>query len=444
MKRYLHLLILWVLLVMFPVSSHAQSVEDYSKQPNIRVGIWSNQPSILITADSNFKVVDSDTRKVLGQFAGKEKIAIAVKEGNVMLNGAVVTANKLSVLDGSDSYIEVNKRHYRGDVEIHRTYGKRGLTVVNSLPLEQYLYGVLPKEISPDWPVEAVKAQAVAARTYALYNMNKFKEDGYDVDASNECQVYGGRESESLRTTQAVDATQGKVILYQGKPIQAFFHSSSGGYTENSENIWGTYYPYLRGVADFDQNTPNFSWEKHLTPAQLSEALDKAGYNIGKLQSIELSPFKSQPVSAFDRGVSGRVTSIQISGDKGRVQLTGNKLRSILSLNSTLFDIKVIVPVLKTIEFEITDNAGDRETKSVEINAKPAQEKAFLGKEAIHRISGNANETIVFSGFGWGHGLGMSQWGAKVMAEKGPQGDTAYFKEILRHYYQGVEIEKIY
>lgn len=449
MKRILpgHILAIFLFfLFIFPVSANAQKGDDSDNQPDIRVGIWSNQPNILVSADANFKVVDSDTRKVLGKFDGKQKVTIAVKEANLTVNGTAVAASKLSVLaaDGIDSAIEVNRRHYRGEIEIHRTNGKQGLTVVNILPVEQYLYGVIAKEISPDWPLETVKAQAVAARTFALYSLNKYKDDGYDVSAGNDCQVYGGKEGEALRTSQAVDATRGQVILYRGKPVQAFYHSSSGGYTENSENVWGTYFPYLRAVEDFDQKTPNFSWEKNWTPAQLSEALARAGYNIGNLQSIELSPFKSQPVNTFDRGVSGRVKMIQFAGDKGHIQLTGNKLRSILNLNSTLFDIKVIVPVQKSIEFEITDNAGDRESKTVEINVPPGQEKGFLGREDIHHITVKANESIVFNGFGWGHGLGMSQWGAKVMAEKGPQGDTAYFKEILKHYYQGVDIQRIY
>ncbi len=318
------------------------------------------------------------------------------------------------------------------------------MTVVNTLPIEEYLYGIIAKEISPNWSLEAVKAQAVAARTYALYNRNKHKDDGYDVCATTDCQVYGGRESEVPRTIKAVDSTVGQVILYQGKLIPAYFHSSSGGFTENSENVWGTYLPYLRGVVDYDQKSPQYNWEKQLTPSEIEEALSKAGYNIGTLKAIGISPLTTQSINIIDRGVSGRVKIIRFIGTNGSIQLSGEKLRKILSLKSTLFDVHIILPVQKSIEFEITDKVGNQGSKKIEINLPPTSEKGFVtDRKDIHRISGRPNEIVSISGYGWGHGIGLSQWGAKAMAEKGPQDDPTYFKEILKHYYQGVEIKKL-
>jgi len=416
-------------------------------QPSIRVGLWSNQQNILVSADSDF-IVLNDRGEMVGKFSKKEKAAFSSQEGLLLLNGKQINAATVNVRragSGNDSFLEVNKRSYRGDISIHKTLGKTGLTVVNTLPVEQYLYGVIAREISTDWALEAVKAQAVAARTYSLFSMNKHNDDGYDVCTTTDCQVYGGRESESERTIKAVDDTRGLVLQYQDKLIPAYFHSSGGGFTENSENVWNTTLPYMRGVVDYDQQSPYYKWTKELSPQEISQLLAKAGYNIGDLQAILLSRLSEQPVVAADRGISGRVKTIRFTGTNGSVLLTGNKLRSLLGLNSTLFDIAIVSPAPPNIDVPITDSFGDHGSKKVEVNLKPTVEKGlFNDKDVIRRITGRPQEKIVITGSGWGHGLGLSQWGAKAMAEKAPQSDIAYFRTILKHYYQGVDIAKIY
>ena len=194
-----------------------------------------------------------------------------------------------------------------------------------------------------------------------------------------------------------VDDTRGLTVTYQGKLIPASFFSSAGGYTENSENVWGAYQPFLRGVPDFDQNTPHYQWEKKFTPAELQDIVHKAGYNIDALQAIELSPLTKQPINASDRGISGRVKSLRFISAAGSVSITGADLRRILVLNSTLFDIKIATPIQKTLEFEITDGNGNVENKTVEVNLPPAQEQSGINdKKNIRRITGRATETIVF------------------------------------------------
>lgn len=431
--------------LIFPVLSYGQSLMH---EPEIKVGILSNQPNVVVSASTDFSVTDNDTNQIIGKYAPNERVVISLSGKTVTVNGKSVAAKEISItlkLDNGEYYSEVNRRHYRGRITIHQSNGKSGLTVVDTLPIEQYLYGVIAKEISPDWPGEAVKAQAVAARTYALHSLNKHQDDGYDVCASTDCQVYGGYDSEAPGAVRAVDATKGKVIYYQGKLISAFFHSSSGGYTENSENVWSMSYPYLKGVPDYDQNTPYFKWEKQVSVSELETALKGAGYNIGNLYAIELSSLSKPPVDAFDRGVSGRVKEIRFVGTSGTAFLSGNKLRSMLGLNSTLFDVDVVVPAQKALEFEITDSAGDHQTKEVALNLPPYKQKDFLTeKRAVHHITRRPLETVIFRGFGWGHGIGLSQWGAKEMAQSGPKGDVTYFEQILKHYYQGVDIQKAY
>lgn len=434
---------IYVLLLLYVTPVNASSSE-----PNLKVGLWSNQSSILLSADTDFDLVNSYTKQVLESYKGNEKVVVSINNTGILINNKTTNANKISVIlktEENGHFIEVNKRWYRGAIEIFSTNPQTRLTVVNTLPVEQYLYGVIAKEMAPDWPLEAVKAQTVAARTYALANLNKHREDGYDVCATTDCQVYGGKESETPRVISAVEATRGLVMLYQGKPIQAYFHSSSGGYTENSENVWSTYLPYIRAVADDDHTSPHFRWEKRITPQELDAILAKTGCNIGQLQAIELSLLKNPPMDAADRGVSGRVKHLRLIGKTGNIQMSGEKFRTLLALNSTLFDIKVVSSVQKTIEFDITDTAGQQEMKTIEINLPPAEGSiTVIDKANLRRITGSKNEMIVISGGGWGHGLGLSQWGAKVMAEGVGNGDSEYFREILKHYYQGIDIKKRY
>ena len=201
----------------------------------------------------------------------------------------------------------------------------------------------------------------------------------------------------------------------------------------------------MRGVVDFDQKSPHFKWEKEISPQQLENALKNDGYNIGKLAAIHLSKLTSPPVAEEDRGVSGRVKTLQLVGSNGSVELSGTKFRALLSLDSTLFDIDVIVAARKVLDFSITDNAGDRENKHVELNLPSNKEKGLVtDTQSIRRITGRADEKLLITGYGWGHGIGLSQWGAKAMAEQALAGDTTYYQTILKHYYQGVHIVEVY
>ena len=244
---------------------------------------------------------------------------------------------------------------------------------------------------------------------------------------------------------QAVTDTRGIVMTYNGNLIASFFHPSSGGFTENSENVYQTAYPYLLGVPDFDQMSPYYRWQKVMTPQDIENVLQGAGYNIGRLTTIELSRLKKQPIAdGIDRGVSGRVRSIIFIGTNGIATIEGGKIQNLLALQSTLFDLKVAVP-LADIDSSITDSYGDRDMKKIEINLPPTQSNSLPSdKEGIWRITGRKNETVYIDGFGLGHGLGLSQWGAKAMAEKAVNPPPNYYMNILKHYYQGVAIEKRY
>ena len=270
-------------------------------------------------------------------------------------------------------YVWIGDRWYRGAVQVISS-GKK-LVVINHVDLEQYLYSVLGAEMSATFPIEALKAQAVAARTYALYRSRSATKKLFDVDSSQISQVYRGLSSEADSTQIAVNATLGQILTYQGKPILAAFHSASGGHTENVEDIWSNHLPYLRGVPDYDLGTPGYDeWTQAFTTAQLSQ-----GLNIKQIKTI--SPDRTTQF--------GSVVSLKISGDTVKT-LTGTQVRTALKLRS--------------LRFTITPTP----------------------------------EGFLFTGRGYGHGLGMSQWGAYNLAQQGMT-----YPNILAHYYSGVAIENL-
>jgi len=288
---------------------------------------------------------------------------------------------RLSPTEGGRLYIGI--RPYRGLLELRRTASGR-LTVINEVDLEEYLYGVLKMEVDPEWPAEALKAQAVAARTLALQSMGRFAAEGYDVRATTDTQVYGGISAEDPRTTAAVEDTRGEIMTYEGRPIFAAYHSDSGGYTESSELVWGGRYPYLQAVPDpYSTGAPNHEWIVRMDLPAFEERLRSAGRSANGVTGIEV----------VETTPSGRVGLVRITGTHGVVTVKGTDLRAIMGatlLRSTLFSV---------------------------------------------RITPDEQPLVEFLGRGSGHGVGLSQWGARGMAAAGRT-----YKEILRYYYTSVEI----
>ena len=419
--------------------------------PPIRIGLMTQQFGILASSNGGFQVVNVDDGKILGEFTAGAKLRIGLREGKFVINNAIVNSDRMRIepqkpknIEREDRLLEINNRRYRGAVEIFRTQGAAGMTAVNVLPLDEYVYGVLGLSLTPEWPEQAVKAQAVVVRSFALYHSGKHNNEGFDLCDTGDCLVYEGQTQENPKIWQAIEATRGLALLYQNYPVAAYLHLSSGGYTENSESVFAKAYPYLRGVPDFDQTSPYFRWQKRITPQELEGLLKGAGYNFGALTAIEISRRTPPPMNVSDRGVSGRIRMITFIGKDGIAALTGEQIQKLLSLPSTLFDVTVAVP-LSNIDSNITDSYGDRDTKQIQINLPPSASAGLLtDRPGIHRISGKPNELVFLEGFGWGHGVGFSQWGAKTMAEKAINPGSDYYMSILKHYFQGVRIDKWY
>ncbi len=431
------------LLLLFFFKINVTSAEVLG--PDIKVALVVNQFSAEITSDAEFKVLVKPVGNTL--LFPTKKTFISVKNGKILVDGKDIDGTELELLaSNADKPVLINRKSYRGKLVAKINEDKKTLTICNILPLEEYLYGVVAREIIPLWPEEAIKAQAVASRSFALAAMKKPNAGGYDIRANELGQVYGGIDAEHIITNKMIDATRGMVLTYNGKPIEACYHSSSGGYTENSENVWGSYVPYLRAVVDYDQEAPKYKWEKYFTAIEIEKLLLQAGYRIGKLKAIKLSPLIQPAVDSADRGTSGRVLKMTFVGDAGEAVLDGGKVRGIMQLNSTLFDVAVETKAPEYIEVPVLDAHGNEIGKKqipVKIT-QPSKPSYLSGFEDLRLITGDANEKIVIKGQGWGHGLGLSQWGARGMALAAPQNSKDYYKKILSHYYTNVKIEKIY
>ena len=240
MKKILTAFFLAVML-LFSLSASAASLG-----PKIRVGLVVDQYSAELSSAGKITVIDGRGKKVT---LSPGRHFISVKGGRFYADKKKLSGGNLSfVAQNASQPVLVNRKKYRGALTAVMTREKKRLTIVNALPVEEYLYGVVAKEVIPLWPDEAIKAQAVAARSFALYHLDHPQYEGFDIKATDQGQVYGGIEAEHPNTTKLVKATRGVTAVYDGEPIQAFFHSTSGGYTEAAVNVWGKDIPYLQAV----------------------------------------------------------------------------------------------------------------------------------------------------------------------------------------------------
>ncbi|MEG0798666.1 MAG: SpoIID/LytB domain-containing protein [Acidaminococcaceae bacterium] len=413
--------------------------------PDIVVGLVVGQFSVELNASAPYEVLEVATGNRLVLPAGKT--FISVKNKTLQVAGKAAIGDTIRIISPQgEGTVAVNRKHYRGQLVVVLSSDCKKLSVHNSLPLEEYLAGVVAKDIRPLWPEAAIKAQIIAARSLALSKLGQAKNAEFDVRANEPELVYGGITAENSKINKILATTCGLALTYQGRPLVAFTHSSSGGYTENSENVVGLYWPYLRGVPDYDQEAPEYSWEKVLTALQLEKSLTQAGYLIGKLESIGLSPLKAAPLATTDRGISGRVKRIEFNGSQGKVVLEGIKFQQLLQLKSTLFDVEITTPVPNFIEVPIIDRYGNEiGKKKIPVQAPKKEQPKFLeGFSDLRLVSGSAGEKLIFKGYGEGHGLGLSYWGARAMALQAPASSSDYYETILLHYYAGAQVEKIY
>ena len=361
-------------IIFFAVEVQAAS----TWQPERKIGLLSGLTQVTLQMSAPCVMIDADTQKQLQKIEANRNFSVdfaALKAKSIEIRGEKVALKDLQVTVGGKKYF--------GGIRIDKVSG--ALRVINIVPVEEYLRGVVPEEMPISFSKEALKAQAVAARTFTLKNTGKHKSEGYDLCSTTHCQVYEGTSSISAQTDAAIRETRGEVLYYKGAAAMTNFHTDSGGMTESGKEVWGTDMPYLQAVTEFEKQTQ--PWTVKVSKADFSERMGSA---FGNLQKIDLSPLVIGK-SASDRSASGRIKFAVLVGKNKTVKMTGAQLRSKFSLPSTLCNIKI--------------EGGE----------------------------------VVFEGFGRGHGVGMSQYGAENFAKHGWN-----YTKILSHYYKGTELKKLY
>lgn len=289
---------------------------------------------------------------VFGAAASKIKVLILENSGSPIPD----KDEKLEKLGNTEGELLLSGSHYTGNIEIWR--GEKGLYIINELPLEEYVESVVAAEVGSSWDLEALKVQAVITRTYAVYRKALSANSRFDITSSVLHQVYKGNNPHVL-ISYAVRETQGEILTYGGKPIEALYHSTSGGKTESAEDVFGRGYPYMKPVESNCELSPYYVWEKKIPREEVEKALA-----IKDIRDIVITSYTS----------TGRVKEVTVEAESDRPVVKATDLRKLLGwarLPSTNFTVKV---------------------------------------------SGNL---VIFEGKGYGHGVGLCQWSALQMARDG-------------------------
>lgn len=377
------------------------------REPFVRIGVRTGPDSVRASSPGGLSVTDPSTGREVAARTGAQPIRLWRRGSSVAVEGGG-TQPTLVLTPGRDGEpIAMDGRAYRGVLEVYPVRG-HGLVVVNQLDLEAYLLGVVPVEIGPRSPDEreAVKVQAVAARTYAVANLGRRDSLGFDMFGNVEDQVYGGAGEEREEVTRAVRETAGEILVYAGRPIRAYYHSTGGGTTARVTDVWNFEdAPYLRRVSDrrpeggdYCEASPRYRWEERWTAEELAAAVRRGvaatfgadSSSVGRVLEVEVT----------GRTGAGRATGLAVRTAGGRWRVEKNDIRFFLRTPDGR--------VLRSTWFEVVEGPS-------------------------------SNGGLHLAGRGYGHGVGMCQWGAIGRARAGQD-----YAEILSHYYPGARLRDAY
>lgn len=458
MKKTLTLILAFVFIFGL-VTSNSQAINVKVDYLNVKIGASRDLDIKTRLAEFNgnhLALYDSNKREIseLGKNSmidvvynsNTNKIDIYDWAGGFLLTMEPGNGNYIGSSEKNDSIVTVNYgRSYRGFFYLVENNNKAD--IVNHVQLQDYLYGVVPREM-PTWgtSVESLKAQALAARTYAVINRNSHSSQGYGLCDTVECQVYGGYHirddiGENPNSNRAVNETINEVITHNGRMVSTHYHANSGGHTESSEYVWENALAYERGKSDpYSLNTTDSTWERTISLTEIEQKLKNAGHNVGQLYDIKI----------LNRTPSGRANDLQLIGSNGELDIKATAFRSALGgtiIRSTWFDISridesfegsvsIIDRLGETISRKLSNLSvidGDRRVTRI---IRPV---TVIGAQGEKRsVGAYAPGQIKFTGKGYGHGVGMSQRGAMEMGRQGKN-----YEEILKFYYTGIQIESI-
>jgi len=427
----------------------------------VRIGIQSGASTGTIDSAEPIRYVDGRGRNL----AAGSKATLEYSSGRLLVNGQ---AADFPVEFQGPAALRLNGRPYRGILRL--VTDRTGFSVVNVIDVESYLRGVLKIEVNPAWPMEALKAQAVIARTYALRQAGRHGKDGFDLCATTHCQAYRGMSAEDPKTDRAVEETRGIVVFYGSQLAQTFYFADGAGWTADVSTVWGGGVPYLNCRPEpVSYETPHSRWKATLSQEAMQKAMKAMKIQVGAV--LEVRP------SEKDRG--NRVTQLEVRGTERTVSVKGHAFRMAAGSNvirSTLFDIAPAqgqVPVnLPSSQSGIpsplqaqpasvgedplvtlTRQGAFSSTELMDMLLHPEKRDEYIKKAGGKPTSANPPRTLPsppapvvyrtenvpaffeFYGKGWGHGVGLSQWGAKALSEQGWD-----YKSILSHYYPGTTL----
>ena len=350
----------------------------------VRVAVAQNQAEVSLAVHGQYRIVSPDTAQALQEGHGLSSVAVRASREGLLVGGSLLPVGGVRVEPARDATIDVNGQRLRGALEIRRQPDQT-LLVINHVELEDYLRGVLSKEAPHDWPMEALKALAIAARTYTLFQRLTNTTNAYDVTGDVMSQVYGGHDAERWRTDRAVAQTTGLVLLDRGQLVPAFYHSTCGGLTEQA-SVMGEFdlAPLQGGLScSFCVASPFYRWQHHLTMADLAWAVTQSGrpsvWPVTALEIVEYSP-------------TGRIAALRIRGASRSLRLSGYEFRAMLGFER-----------IRSTAFAIVPDAD--------------------------------GQGVTLQGRGWGHGVGLCQWGAAGLAREGLSA-----VEIVAFYYPTAEL----
>ncbi|MDR0985207.1 MAG: SpoIID/LytB domain-containing protein [Endomicrobium sp.] len=376
--------IIIILLLLVVLSSYSFSI--YGIRENINVGLMINIKSFKVCSSNDLFITSKNNEKIT--FPKNTLIDVNyINNGYVSMGNYNLTLPVKIETTCNNNLIYISNKPYHGILIVKENSSCNGINVINILSIEEYLKGVIPKEASCNWPIEALKVQAIISRTYAIANFNKHSE--FDLCSTTHCQVYDGALQECRSCNMAIYSTLNEVLTYNDSVlVETLFHSTCGGHTESPISIWNSKNPpiYLQGVeCGYCSSTKYAKWDTILQESFIRQKLSEYENNIGKIKKIKV----------IEKTKFGAAKNIRITHSNGK-----------FTINAYKFRILVDAHKIKSNFFYVIDKMDET--------------------------------NFYFSGEGWGHRVGLCQNGSMVMAQKGYN-----YKDILLHFYPGTKIRKI-
>jgi stage II sporulation protein D len=348
----------------------------------IKILILNGAAEVNLSTQGAYQILDDRGRTVYKD----AKMALVRVRANgelIQVGGRPFPHNPVTIVSEGQG-LKVQNSLYRHAIEIWREANGK-ITIINDIPIEDYLKGVLPSEVNPKWPMESLKAQALAARTYALFKMIENQSQRHHLTKDVLSQVYGGKSQEHAFTNQAVEMTQGQILTYNGKVFPAYFHSTCGGHTTHAEYLWPVEpHPALEGTeCNFCWKSKHYRWTVEMAASEIQKKLNAKKIKVGAITNITME----------DRDATGRAKFIGVHTAAGMMKLHSN-------------DFRIWVDPMKF--------------KSTWIQSVEKRNGVFF-----------------FKGRGWGHGVGMCQFGIKQLGEMGYDAG-----KIVRYYYPGSQVSQ--